>query len=183
MCWFDLVSSRSFTPRERASFSCIMPIRLACIIQVVYMCLIYEEQSRTSRAGRLLSGLVRVVSSVTSFIGDNLPRSRLWLYRCAPSAVSTVRAKRLQFRSRQKSLVYPHYSAVHPMQEAMHGRLGSHHLLHHNEWEQCIHLRHPGFWSRSKYFIRKKQGISRIKKFNYLVQFLWMYKIEKRKKL
>ena len=37
-----------------------------------------------------------------------------------------------------------------------------------------------GLWSRSKYFLRKKRGISREKKTEYLLQFIWEYGIPKR---
>lgn len=39
-----------------------------------------------------------------------------------------------------------------------------------------------GLWSRSKYFIRKKRGIAMEKQSEYLIQFLWEYGVEKRKR-
>lgn len=39
-----------------------------------------------------------------------------------------------------------------------------------------------GLWSRSKYFLRKKKGISREQQSDYLIQFLWEYKVEKKKR-
>lgn len=40
-----------------------------------------------------------------------------------------------------------------------------------------------GLWSRSKYFIRKKKGISVEKQSQYLIQFLWEYKFSKRQRI
>ena len=40
-----------------------------------------------------------------------------------------------------------------------------------------------GLWSRSNYFIRKKRGISVEKQSEYLIQFLWEYGVEKRKRI
>lgn len=39
-----------------------------------------------------------------------------------------------------------------------------------------------GFFSRSKYFIRKKRGISREKQSEYLIQFIWQYSVKKRER-
>ena len=38
-------------------------------------------------------------------------------------------------------------------------------------------------WSRSKYYLRKKPGISIEKQYEYLIQFIWQYNVEKRKRI
>lgn len=37
-----------------------------------------------------------------------------------------------------------------------------------------------GLWSRSKYYLRKKEGLSMEKQFQYLIQFMWVYRSGKR---
>jgi hypothetical protein len=50
--------------------------------------------------------------------------------------------------------------------------------------DATIHTQNiEGLWSRSKYFLRKKRGISMEKQSEYLIQFLWEYSIPKRKKM
>lgn len=39
-----------------------------------------------------------------------------------------------------------------------------------------------GLWSRSKYFLRKRKGLSLELQSEYLIQFLWEYSIEKRER-
>lgn len=40
-----------------------------------------------------------------------------------------------------------------------------------------------GLWSRSKFFIRKRSGLHQDQHFEFLLQFIWEYKIEKRKRI
>lgn len=48
-------------------------------------------------------------------------------------------------------------------------------------YDLTVHTQNiEGLWSRSKYFLKKKQGISREKQSEYLIQFIWEYGVSKR---